>query len=717
MIFCPYNLSDNNIQCIHMEILSIIVFVVIIVTAIHSLSFRKFKKDIVSLNKRISDIESSSVEAGLKPAPTVDIPSSDLMSGLQSELPVEKLVEEPSESVLPEKKQWKRAVILLKRFEQIFIERWIAVIAVVILVAGISFFGIWASTRISPMFRFWIIVSSAILLGGLSVFAGKYKKFQPLAVWLRSAGAAVYLFAALGAGGIPGIQWIESPLMGLLMLITGIVVNIILAFVGKNQVFSSLHIILGVVAVSIAPQSVATLIVATIVTFSGITISFRKKWDIQHLISILFYFGFIIFWGFKVDPSNDFYNISAVSAVIVTALITLFIHYRRIYADSGFEVTPLIVHLVNWLFLSIGLIKYFPETDYIYIPLFTSGVLLFFLAGRAKKLKISWLYTTDTLISQLMILLALISLVNFDLSNFLIIFLVLVESLGFLIIIRREKEYLVHTIAFSISSLAALALFFTGMEQFWSNGSARPWVYCGLFTLSAASMAAWLLYIDRRKTEIVFTGGRIRRKILAGLHKANVNIQGVLVPIFILAVYMLTLSNYIISDYIGPDTFAAPLFIALLVVKFRLKNLGMRIGIAVYLVVESIISIFFMAFEVDSSFFPIIAYSLPIILMSISLIVYSLKKKGGIHEHIPGIYLLTLHLIFVSYFVFDDISSLFSGLSWLFMAIIYLSLSNTLKPGILTGHMVQRLKKGLINGGYFFLISFVFRFLSKKFVH
>jgi hypothetical protein len=88
-----------------------------------------------------------------------------------------------------------------------------------------------------------------MIIGGLSVFAGRYEKFQSLSVWLRSAGAAVYLFAALGAGGIPGIQWIESPLMALLMLISGILVNTLLAFIGKKQVFSSLHIVLGIVAV------------------------------------------------------------------------------------------------------------------------------------------------------------------------------------------------------------------------------------------------------------------------------------------------------------------------------------------------------------------------------------------------------------------------------------------------------------------------------------
>lgn len=685
--------------------MQILLLIVIIVTIFQLISFRKVKEDIRSLKKRISDIEFPSVETS-KPLSQTDLTEEEKISEVHTFSSGVSTEAKSVETILPDKKQWTNTVILLKRFEHIFIERWIAIIAVVILVAGISFFGIWASTRISPVFRFWIIVSSAILLGGLSVFAGRYTKFQPLAVWLRSAGAAVYLFAALGAGGIEGIQWIESPLMGLFMLITGIFVNVILAFIGKKQVFSSLHIILSIMSVSIAPQSVVTLIVATIVTFSGIAISFRKKWDIQHLISILFYFGFIIFWSFKVDLANSFYNISAVSAVIVTALITLFIHYRRVYSNSKFEVTPLVVHLVNWLFLSVGLIKFSPETDYIFIPLFISGVLLFFLAGKAKKLKITWLFTTDTLISQLMILLALISLINFDLSNFLIVFLILIESFGFLIIIWREKEYLVHTIGSTVSSLAALALLITGLDQFFFSDSSQIWLYSGLFTLSAVSVSLYLLYLSRHKNELGFKGSRIRRQIFEFIHKVNINIQGAIVPLFILGIYII-----IVSDYIGPDIFTAPLFIALLLVKFRLKNLGMKIGIAVCLVLESIIAILFIWFEVDSSFFSVFTNYLPMLLISLSLLVYSLKKQEGIHKRIPGIYLLTVHLLFLSYFILEDVSGLLTGFSWLMLAVFYLSIANVLKPGKLPEHMVLRLKRGLINGGYFFLISFVVRFL------
>lgn len=695
--------------------MEILLALVIIVLVVHSLVLKSSKKEIFQLKKRISHIESSPVEEGFKPSSTENI---------QSELPIEIQKETPQETDSPEieavplvspvsvNKNYKRkALILFKRFEHVFIESWIAVIAVIILVAGISFFGIWASTRISPVFRFWLIVGSSIIIGGLSVFAGRYEKFQSLAVWLRSAAAAVYLFAALGAGGIPGIQWIESPLMALLMLISGIFVNIMLAFIGKKQIFSSLHIILGIVAVSIAPQSVVTLIVATVITFSGIAISYRKKWDIHHLLSSLFYFGFIIFWGFNVDSYNNFYNISALSVIIVTSLITLFIHYRRIYSNSGFEVTPLVVHLVNWLFLSVGLIKFSPEIDYVYIPLFISGVLLFFLAGKAKKMKIGWLYATDTLISQLMILLAVISLINFDLSNMLILFLVLVESIGFLLIVWREKEYFVHTIALSVSSLAALALLATGLEEFLKYGSSEYWVYSGLFTLSAVSMSLYLMYISGTNIDSVLSGGKFRKKTLAFVHKANLSIQGFLIPIFVLGVYLLILFSDTIRGFLGPDTFVVPLFIALLTVKYRLKNLGMKIGIVIYIVLETAIALLYIAFEVDSSFVTMTIFSLPLVLMSLALVVYSLKKKGGIHERIPGIYLLTLHLLFISYFIFDGSRTLLSGLSWLFLALLFLISSNALKPGKLSEHMVVRLKKGLINGGYLFLISFVYRFL------
>jgi hypothetical protein len=698
-----------------------LIVIIIVISIIQFFSFQKIRKNILHLNNRIDQLEFTIVKGKESEQESVELQNTEFSEKARSiELQVKEDSENysepeinlPKESSSQQKKNNKRKfIILFKKFEHVFIESWIAIIAVIILVTGISFFGIWASTRISPILRFWMIVGASIVLGGLSFFAGKYERFQPLGVWIRSAGAAVYLFAALGAGGIPGIQWIESPLMGLIMLVSGIAVNIILAFIGKKQIFSSLHIILSIVAISIAPQSVVTLIVATVITFSGIAISFKKRWDIHHLISILFYFGFIIYWGFQVDSSNSFYNISAVSVIIVTALVTLFMHYRRIYADSEFEVTPLIVHLVNWLFLSVGLIKYSPESDYIFIPLFIAGISLFFLAGRAKKLKIKWLFATDTLISQLMVLLALVSLINFDLSNFMIIFLILIESLGFLVIIWREKEALVHTIAFTVSSISGFALLVNGLDQFMGNSSDNFWVFPALFALSATAMSAWLLHISKREIESILSGGKLKRKFLTVLHKLNVIAQGVLIPLFVLGIYLLILSNYSKSAYFGPDIFTVPLFIALLAVKFRLNNWGMRIGIALYIFIETIIAILFLAFELDSSYLAIGLYSLPLYLMSLSVLIYSLKKRGGVHERIPGIYLLTLHLIVSTFFIFTDISSLLSGLSWLVLAIIYLGLSNTLKAGRLTESMVDRLKKGLINGGYLFLLGFVLRFL------
>ncbi|MCK5675238.1 MAG: hypothetical protein KAH95_17790, partial [Spirochaetales bacterium] len=280
-----------------------------------------------------------------------------------------------------------------------------------------------------------------------------------------------------------------------------------------------------------------------------------------------------------------------------------------------------------------------------------------------------------------------------------------------MIIIWREKEYLVHTIAFSISSLAALALLFTGLEQFLKYGSTEFWVYSGLFTLSAISMSAYLLYVSKDNVDLSVDGGSIKNKILTVVHKANIFLQGASIPLFVLGVYLLILASDISTDYFGPDTIVAPIFIALLIVKFRLKNLGMKIGIGIFIVLETIIAMLFIAFEVESSFLPMLVFSLPIVAISLSLTAYSLKKQEGIHKRIPGIYLLTIHLLFISFFIFDGPGSLFSGLSWLFMAIIFLFSSNMLRPGKLSENMVERLKKGLINSGYLFLISFVIRFL------
>ena len=705
-----------------MEILIFIIFIVLIVLFI---SILKLKSNIKSLKKRFDQLEkvfldkkeedvasakeqasypeSSSVADDLKPPFTEDT---------QSSLPLNIPQDKPVLNIPPKnRKQGKKAVNLFKKFEHVFIERWIAIIAVLILVAGISFLGVWASTRISPESRFALIVLAAVFLGGLSWFAGKYKSFQALSVWLRSSAAAVFLFATLGAGGIPGIQWIESPVMGLIMLSTGILVNIILAFSGKKQMFSSLHIVLGIVSLSIAPQSVITLLVATIITFAGIALSYRKKWDTNHLISILFYFGFMIFWSFNVDSGNNLYNISALAAIIAIALITLFIHYRRIYADSAFEVIPLLVHLINWLFLAVGLLKYAPDTDYAFIPLFLSGLLLFFLARYAKKLKINWLYAIDTLISQLMILLSVISLIKFDLSTMLIIFLVLIESIGFLVIIWREKEYLVHTIAFSISTLTSLALLFTGFREFSGSSSTELWIYAGIFSVAAGAISLYLLYISGTDFKEGLKGGLFKKKTLTLMHRINLFIQGAFIPVLLFQVYIFIMIMDKGSDYFGADTIAVPLFIALLAIKYRFKNLGMRITIIAYIVLVSLISTLYINLELDLSELSLLLYYLPVLLMSLAIIVYSMKKYKGIHKRLPGLYLLTIHLIVLSFALFEDISGLLTGAIWLLISLIYLFASNADKIGQLTESVLVNLKKGLLNNGYLVLFAFIGRFL------
>ncbi len=688
-----------------------VLLLVVIALIFLFISFRRLKRGFLTLKTRVEKLESSYVPEEILSPDSIPEAGSN---AAEDKIPLPE--QTPKDNSSPEvslikKTRWKKTVIILKKFEHIFIEKWIAVIALVILVAGISFFGVWASTRISPLFRFWLIVFASFTLGGVSYIAGKYEKFQLLSVWLKSAGAAVFLFASLGAGGIPGIQWIESPVMGLFMLSMGITVNIVLAFIGKKQVFSSLHIVLGIVAVSIAPQSVVTLIVSTIVTFAGIAISFRKKWDLHHLISILFYFGFIIFWSYQIDLSDSFYNVSAVSAVIVTAMITLFFHYRRIYGNSGFEVTPLLVHLVNWLFLAVGLIKFAPKTDYVYIPLFVSGVLLFILAGRAKKLKIEWLFSTDTLISQLMILLSIMTLISYDISNFLIVFLLLTESLGFLFIIWREKEFFVHTVVFSFSSLAGLFLLYTGLESLGTNSSEQILVLSVLFTLSAVLASVLLLFLSRNNSETFFSGDGRKQKLLRTVHIININIHGAVIPLFVAAVYILLLEEGFSSVYWSPDSLLLPLFIALLGVKFKLKNLGMRISLIFFLALETLFSILYIGFEVSSAPLPVLANYFPVFLLSLGIIVYSIKKDGRLHKHIPGIYLITIHILFAAFFVLEDISGLFTGLGWLVFALIYLVSANLLKPGKLDLDSVNRLKENIINGGYLLILAFVTRFI------
>ena len=111
----------------------------------------------------------------------------------------------------------------LRRFEHMFIENWTGILGTVVVVAGVTFIGIYTALRLPPFYRFLMMVGAAVALGAASTFLRRRESWWPLAEWVRSAAAAIFMFACAASGGLPGLgmQWIEAstPALELLLLV------------------------------------------------------------------------------------------------------------------------------------------------------------------------------------------------------------------------------------------------------------------------------------------------------------------------------------------------------------------------------------------------------------------------------------------------------------------------------------------------------------------
>ncbi|MFK7906762.1 MAG: hypothetical protein AB8B69_16640, partial [Chitinophagales bacterium] len=179
------------------------------------------------------------------------------------------------------------------QLEEQFADNWTGIIGAILLVLGIGFAGTYAAFYVEPVIRFLLISATAGILFGGYYYLNRLENWQKMASWLRSAAGAVFLFACFGSGGVPGLQWIYHPLYALILLLIGVGVNLYLAWIGGKQVFSSLHVVLSLLALGLAPPSGLGLGIGTLITLFSIVLAYRpEKWDWHLLVTIIAFFLF-----------------------------------------------------------------------------------------------------------------------------------------------------------------------------------------------------------------------------------------------------------------------------------------------------------------------------------------------------------------------------------------------------------------------------------------
>ena len=560
-----------------------------------------------------------------------------------------------------------------------FLENWIAIVAIMILVAGVSYFGIWASSRVSPGLRFGFITVFALVLFGSAFLLRDKDGFASLARWLRSGSGAVFLFATLGAGGIPGLQWIYNPLFALGFLLTGIAANLLLSFYAKNDYFSGLHILLSLIALSIAPQNAVTLFVAAVVTLAGFSLQMKRKADIHHLITLFAFFLFVFYWGFKADMSVAFYNMSALGVVYATGCMSLLLHYRKVYADRDFDLLPFVNHLLNWLFVAVATVRFAPGFRYVSIPLFVFALALFALSRYGKKLNIRWLYLSDTMIAQIVAVLSFLFLLRVDMNVISVFFIVLAETVIFHRIIRLEGTLPLAAFgSFLVMSAAAAICVFALKADISSVGYDRQ---IAVFILYA-SVGLTGYFLSSASRHAIGHANAGEPAVTLRIYAVTVTVAGFISLLAAFAVFFVSVDYELLPDNLNPELLSLIPFVFLLWIRYRLavmnaagpgsvSTIGMTIGIYAYLTIIGLFTVFSaLSDRPDAPALTGIYFSSGYV-GAVSLAFFSVfnKEKRKRFSLNPGVILFVFYLVISAYVAFAESASLAVSLFWMLVSL------------------------------------------------
>lgn len=329
---------------------------------------------------------------------------------------------------------------LLQNLSARFMENWTGIIGSLILVLGVGFFGVYTALHMSPFQRFFLITGFAVLLFALHLFLRNRARWSQFSSWICSISGAVLLLACLGAAS-DKIQplWLQAgPAASLAIMMSGIAVNLFLAWWGKKEFFASFHVVLSLLALALAPRDNFIFIIAGIITLFSIVLIFKENWEINLLITLTAFFLYHLYW--RLDRGEI--SITAMITLFLIGLLSAFIHYRKLYRE--FNKLSFILHICNWLFMTVGIALHLRGSSEETLILGLASLALYFFARRAKILSISWLYNTDSLTALLFTGLAALTLMNRNFSLYMILSLASVPGLIFTLTALKEKEKLLY---------------------------------------------------------------------------------------------------------------------------------------------------------------------------------------------------------------------------------------------------------------------------------
>ncbi|MGE6356140.1 hypothetical protein ACQKCJ_19900 [Flavobacterium sp. NPDC079362] len=347
--------------------------------------------------------------------------------------------------------------ILIKKLEQQFAENWTGILGTAIMVLGIGYLSIYTAMKVSPMFRILILWLYAGILAGSYYFLQKKEKWFKTGLWLRSAGASLFLFGCFGASQIPALAFIDNIPLAYSLIGIGIGINLYIGYIIKQQTFLSLHVILSFLILCVIPEKLLiTFLLASLTATAGIILSYKEKWEYHLLIVISAFIIFDIWFtqGTSVLSSSE--NIFAILGIVLVSVSCMYMQYRSIYANTRFDRIAFITHLVNWVLFALGLILHSTGSKIKIFVLFTAAVLCLCATLFARKKKIIWLYHLDGMVSFILFALSIIMLNDWMVGYDIIVCGLYLLVIACLFVVYKSKEILLHKIFLAINHVFCL---------------------------------------------------------------------------------------------------------------------------------------------------------------------------------------------------------------------------------------------------------------------
>lgn len=575
-----------------------------------------------------------------------------------------------------------------KKTEGQFLENWTGILGALIMVTGVAFLGGFAYLQMSPLFRFLLLLAFAGLLIGVFILLRSRPRWLKLALWLRSSAAAILLFACLGAGGLPALQWVRDPQLALLLLGFGIAVNLFLSFIGRRQAIASIHVLLSLAALAVAPASSMSLIIATLVTLFGVAQTYRDKWDYHLLLTVSSFFLFHLAWYLRVPGGADEAGRSlfGLAVVVAVGLAAALVHYRQAYETGRLEALPFATHLLNWLYFGFGLLCYAQGTPWKTVFLAGGGVLAYVLARRARRVPVRWLYLTDTLVAQLLLVLALVSLRQWQVGPVAVCALTMLAGLLFAAVAAWEKERLLHEVGSWLAQLSGLLLvLLTCLDWYVDDWPQRT---ANALWLGLCILAGTILHGVLRRAELPESTenrqGLPDVQLMAGLMAVALYVQ----------MYRLPWAEYGLL-------LAVPLF------YWRQRSQDHVCGRALWLFLLGTHGVFWLYFlPRDSLAWGLkTAHALPLLALAGAAGYWSWNRNRQRHDSWIGTYLLAGNLFLISYDLGRAYSPLVPGVVWLLLSLAALELSSV------AGHRQDsNSERHLLYAGQAYLVAFLGRY-------